>query len=112
MASGIRIPSAVWRIDSKLVRTRKDLSSISPKHGLTVTRNLRVRGLRSGAFFPFSAFSVLPPRGMPLRYLAQNLEQGFVTPLTFAYRDAILRLTGAADLKGAEEVIARAGCGR
>jgi uncharacterized protein (DUF2237 family) len=49
---------------------------------------------------------------MPLRYLAQNLEQGFVTPLTFAYRDAILRLTGAADLKGAEEVIARAGCGR
>jgi len=35
-------------------------------------------------------------------YLAQNIEQGVVTPLTYAYRDAILRGTGAADLTKAE----------
>ena len=39
-----------------------------------------------------------------IRYLAQNIEQGIVTPLTYAYRDAILRRTGAADLTEAEVV--------
>jgi hypothetical protein len=34
--------------------------------------------------------------------------QGIVTPLTHAYRGAILRLTGAVDLKAAEEIVARA----
>ena len=33
-----------------------------------------------------------------IRYLAQNIEQGIVTPLTYAYRDAILRRTGTTDL--------------
>jgi len=39
-----------------------------------------------------------------IRYLAQNIEHGIVTPLTFDYRDAILRRTGAADLTEAEAV--------
>jgi hypothetical protein len=34
--------------------------------------------------------------------------QGIVTPLTHAYRGVILRLTGAVDLKAAEEIVARA----
>jgi len=40
-------------------------------------------------------------------YLAQNIQQGIVTPLTFAYRDAILRRTGAADLGEAEGIVLR-----
>jgi hypothetical protein len=41
--------------------------------------------------------------------LAQNIEQGIVTPLTYGYRDAMLRLTGAVDLKAAEKIVARSG---
>jgi len=37
-----------------------------------------------------------------IRYLADNIEAGIVTPLTAAYRDAILQRTGAADLTEAE----------
>jgi len=37
-----------------------------------------------------------------LRYLAQNIAQGIVTPLTYACRNAILRRTGAVDLMEAE----------
>ena len=42
-----------------------------------------------------------------IRSLAQNIEQGIVTPLTFAYRDAILRRTGAVDLNEAERLVLR-----
>jgi hypothetical protein len=44
------------------------------------------------------------PARNAIRYLAQNIDQGIVTPLTYAYRDAILRRTGAADLMEAEAV--------
>ena len=47
------------------------------------------------------------PARNAIRYLAQNIEQGIVTPLTFAYRDAILRRTGAADLSEAERLVLR-----
>lgn len=40
-------------------------------------------------------------------YLAQNIEHGIITPLTYAYRDVILRRTEAADLKDAEPVVLR-----
>lgn len=40
-----------------------------------------------------------------VRYLAQNIEQGVITPLTYEYRDAILRATGALDLMQAEEFV-------
>ena len=42
-----------------------------------------------------------------IRYLAENIEQGIVTPLTYAYRDAILRRTGGAALTDAEQIVLR-----
>jgi hypothetical protein len=42
-----------------------------------------------------------------IRYLAQNIEHGTITPLTYVYRDAILRRAEAADLKDAEQVVLR-----
>lgn len=40
-----------------------------------------------------------------IRYLANNIEQGVITPLTYAYRDAILRVARASDLWEAEKNI-------
>lgn len=40
-----------------------------------------------------------------IRCLAQNIEHAIITPLTYAYRDAILRRTEAADLKDAKPVV-------
>lgn len=48
------------------------------------------------------------PARNAVRYLAQNIEQGVITPLTHAYRDAILRVTGARDLRQAEKFLLRA----
>jgi hypothetical protein len=45
------------------------------------------------------------PARNAIRYLAQNIEQGVITPLTYEYRDAILRATGALDLMQAEEFV-------
>jgi hypothetical protein len=42
------------------------------------------------------------PRRNAIGYLAQNIDQGIITPLTHAYRDAILRRTEAANLPDAE----------
>ena len=47
------------------------------------------------------------PARNAIRYLARNIERGVITPLTFAYRDAILRRTGAADLGEAERLVLR-----
>jgi hypothetical protein len=47
------------------------------------------------------------PARNAIRYLAQNIEQGVITPLTYAYRDAILNATGAPDLSQAEELLLR-----
>jgi len=44
-----------------------------------------------------------------VRYLANNIVQGIITPLTYPYHDAILRRAGAVDLAEAEEVILRSG---
>ena len=56
-------------------------------------------------------FAIESVRKIPMRnaigYLAQNIEQGIITPLTYAYRDAILRRTGAVDLTEAEKIILR-----
>ena len=49
------------------------------------------------------------PERNAVKYLANNIAQGIITPLTYAYRDAILRRTGAAELAGAEEFILRSG---
>ena len=47
------------------------------------------------------------PARNAIRYLAQNIDQGVITPLTYGYRDAILCATGASDLKQAEELLLR-----
>ena len=55
-----------------------------------------------------AAFAIESVRRSPernaIKYLAQNIGQGIITPLTYAYRDAILRATGAVDLRQAEEI--------
>jgi hypothetical protein len=56
------------------------------------------------AQFAIESVRKIPMRNA-IRYLAQNIEQGVVTPLTYAYRDAILRRTGAVDLTEAEKII-------
>ena len=45
------------------------------------------------------------PERNAVRYLAGNIEHGIITPLTYAYRDEILRRTGTASLGAAEEKI-------
>jgi hypothetical protein len=45
------------------------------------------------------------PERNAIQYLANNIEQGVITPLTYAYRDAILRITGAQNLAQAEEEV-------
>jgi hypothetical protein len=60
------------------------------------------------AIFAYGSLLSDPARNA-IRYLAQNIQQGIVTPLTYAYRDAILRLTGVVDLTQAEEIVLRSG---
>jgi hypothetical protein len=47
------------------------------------------------------------PKRNGIKYLANNIAQGVITPLTYAYRDAVLRLTGAKSLQAAEEIVLR-----
>ena len=47
------------------------------------------------------------PERNAIKYLANNIERGVITPLTYAYRDAILSITGAANLRHAEEIVLR-----
>jgi hypothetical protein len=47
------------------------------------------------------------PERNAIKYLANNIEQGVITPLTFAYRDAVLNITGAVNLWQAEQIILR-----
>ncbi len=49
------------------------------------------------------------PERNAVRYRANNIAQGIITLLTYAYRDAILRRTEAVDLTAAEEIILRSG---
>jgi hypothetical protein len=68
---------------------------------------LKTEELKPDSLAEFAIESVhRSPERNAIRYLAQNIEQGIVTPLTYAYRDAILRLTGAVDLRQAEEIAA------
>ena len=47
------------------------------------------------------------PARNAIRYLAQNIEQGVITPLTYDYRETILCATGARNLTQAEELLLR-----
>lgn len=67
---------------------------------------LRDEELEPGSLAAWAIESVhRSPMRNAIRYLAQNIEQGIITPLTHAYRDAILRRTGAVDLKEAEKIV-------
>ena len=54
--------------------------------------------------FAIDSVSLKPERN-GIAYLARNIELGIVTPLTYAYRDAILRLTSSGDLDEAEKKV-------
>jgi hypothetical protein len=56
------------------------------------------------ARFAIDSVSLKPDRN-GIAYLARNIELGIVTPLTYAYRDAILRLTRADILAEAEKKV-------
>jgi hypothetical protein len=56
------------------------------------------------ARFAIDSVSLKPERN-GIAYLARNIELGIVTPLTYAYRDAILRLTSSDDLDEAEKKV-------
>jgi len=45
------------------------------------------------------------PARNAIRYLAQNIDQGIITPMTYAYRDAILRRTGKESPAEAERIV-------
>lgn len=45
------------------------------------------------------------PARNAIDYLARNIAQGIVTPLTYGYRDAILRRTAARDLAQAAKLV-------
>ncbi len=47
----------------------------------------------------------IKPEKNGIRYLRQNIERDLITPLTYSYRDEILRLSGAKDLLEAEMVL-------
>jgi len=69
---------------------------------------LRQEEINGAALAGFAIESVRRrPARNAIRYLARNIERGVITPLTFAYRDAILRRTGAADLGEAERLVLR-----
>jgi hypothetical protein len=40
-----------------------------------------------------------------IRYLADNIDHGVITPLTDAYCSEVLRKTGAGDLRSAERLV-------
>ncbi len=54
------------------------------------------------ARFAIKSLSLKPKRN-GIAYLARNIELGIVTPLTYAYREAILRLTRSSNLDEAEK---------
>lgn len=60
--------------------------------------------ITAGSLAEFDSVRRTPARNA-IDYLARNIAQGIVTPLTYAYRDAILRRTGACDLAQAEKLV-------
>ena len=72
--------------------------------------NLRDEKINPEALAELAIESVYKmPERNAVRYLANNIVQGIITPLTYPYHDAILHRAGAVDLAEAEEVILRSG---
>jgi hypothetical protein len=68
--------------------------------------NLKDEEIDAEALAQFAIDSVeKSPARNAIRYLAQNIKQGIITPLAYAYRDAILRRTGKETLTDAERIV-------
>jgi len=69
-----------------------------------IDSNIGDSELNADALAKFAIDSVaLKPERNGIAYLSRNIELGIVTPLTYAYRDAILRLTSFSNLDEAEQ---------
>jgi len=68
--------------------------------------NLKDEEIDAESLAQFAIASVeKSPARNAIQYLAQNIEQGSITPLTYAYRAAILRRTGKESLADAERIV-------
>jgi hypothetical protein len=107
----------LWKRESRpRRRCLKEISLAGIEHVLysDIESNIADADLNpeSLARFAISSVSLRPERN-GIAYLARNIELGVITPLTYAYRDAILRLTRSADLAAAEsKVLSEMKCGR
>lgn len=71
-----------------------------------IESNIRVADINAESLARFAIESVsTKPERNGIAYLARNIEMGVITPLTYAYQDAILRLTGCSDLDEAESQV-------
>src|SRR5688572_6882429 len=71
-----------------------------------IESNIRDVDLNADSLARFAIESVSSkPERNGIAYLARNIEMGLTTPLTYAYQDAILRLTGCSDLGEAESQV-------
>lgn len=73
-----------------------------------IESNIRDADMNAESFARFAIESVSSkPERNGIAYLERNIEMGVITPLTHAYQDAILRLTGCSDLDEAESQVKR-----
>jgi hypothetical protein len=71
-----------------------------------IESNIRDADMNAESLARFAIESVSSkPKRNGIAYLARNIEMGVITPLTYAYQDAILRLTGCSDLDEAESQV-------
>jgi hypothetical protein len=99
----------LWQRENKPKRRCiKEMHLAGIEHVLycDIESNICDSNLNADALARFAIDSVsLKPERSGIAYLARNIELGIVTPLTYAYRDAILRLTSSGDLDEAEKKV-------
>jgi hypothetical protein len=87
---------------------RMELGSLRHVFYCDLEATLGAEDINADALARFAIESVgKQPARNAIKYLANNIAQGVITPLTYAYRDAILRLTGGQTLGQAEQIVAR-----
>lgn len=99
----------LWKRENRPRRSCiKEMQLAGVKHVLycDIDSNIGDSDLNADSLASFAIDSVaLKPERNGIAYLARNLDLGIVTPLTYAYRDAILRLTSSGDLDEAEKKV-------
>jgi hypothetical protein len=97
----------LWERENKPKRRCiKEMHLAGVEHVLycDIDSNIGDSELNADSLAKFAIDSVaLKPERNGIAYLSLNMELGIVTPLTYAYRDAILRLTSSSNLDEAEE---------